>query len=97
MSSPACSRDFCVAAARGRGEGGLGRVVALGALVEHVLAVDVLAGMLEVLLRAGDPVAGDGSDSGIACAHVTPAGRVWRRGGRWCARRPRDSGPAPTG
>ena len=37
----------------------LGEVLALGVLVEHVLAVDVLAGVLEVVLGGGDPVVGD--------------------------------------
>ncbi len=40
----------------------LGQVLALGLLVEHVLAVDVGPGLLQVILRLRDPVGGDIGD-----------------------------------
>ncbi len=43
-------------------EDGLGEVLALRVLVEHVLAVDGLAGVLQVVLRGSDLVGGDRSD-----------------------------------
>ena len=52
----------------------LGQELALGILVEDVLAVDLLAGELEVVLRGGDLVAGDGGDGGLTCGHGSPVG-----------------------
>ena len=52
----------------------LGEVVALGALVEDVLAVDVGAGVLEVALRLLDPVTGDLRDGGLSGGHGSPDG-----------------------
>ena len=43
----------------------LGEVLALGVLVEDVLAVDVGAGAFEVVLGLGDPVVGDRRDGGL--------------------------------
>jgi hypothetical protein len=37
----------------------LGQVLALGPLVEDVAAIDVGAGVLEIVLGLGDPVRGD--------------------------------------
>ena len=50
----------------------LGQVLPLGGLVEHVLAVDLLAGVLGVVGGRGDPVARDGRDGRLTCGHVTP-------------------------
>ena len=52
----------------------LGEVLALGDLVEHVLAVDVCAGVLEEVLGLRDPVRGDLRDGGLSCGHRSPAG-----------------------
>ena len=49
-----------------------GEVLALGHFVEDVLAVDILAGMLEELLRGCNLVAGDRRDGRMTCGHVTP-------------------------
>ena len=51
----------------------LGQVLPLGDLVEHVLAVDLLAGVLQVVLGGGDPVVGDRLDGGATSGHVAPA------------------------
>ena len=53
-------------------EDGLGEVLALGPLVEHVVAVDVGAGVLEVVLGLGDPVDGDLRDGGLSSGHGSP-------------------------
>ena len=47
----------------------LGEVLALGLFAEHVLAVDVLAGVLEVVLGGGDLAAGDCLDGLLASGH----------------------------
>ena len=52
----------------------LGEVLALGDLVEDVLAVDVGARVLEEVLGLGDPVRGDLRDGVLSCGHVSPAG-----------------------
>ena len=57
----------------------LGQELALGVLVEDVLAVDLLAGELEVVLGGGDLVAGDGGDGGLTCGHGSPVGACGRR------------------
>src|SRR5258706_2941267 len=61
----------------------LGEVLALGSLVEHVLAEDVGAGVLEVILGLRNPMAGDFRDGGRSGGHgspvdasVTDAGRM---------------------
>ena len=51
----------------------LGQVLALGLLAEDVLAVDVGAGVLEVVLGLGDPMLGDLRDGGLSRSHGTPA------------------------
>ena len=53
----------------------LGQVLALGDLVEDVLAVDVGPGVLEVVLGLGDPVLGDLRDGVLSRSHGTPAVR----------------------
>ena len=50
----------------------LGQVLPLGHLVEHVLAVDLLAGVLQVVLGGGDPVVGDRLDGVATSGHVAP-------------------------
>ena len=61
-------------------EDGLGQVLPLNLLAEHVAAVDLLAGVLEVVLGGGDPVVGDRLDRRMTSGHVTPTtdGRVVR-------------------
>ena len=51
----------------------LGEVLALGGLVEHVLAVDGLAGVLRVVRGGGDLGRCDGRDGRLTSGHVTPA------------------------
>ena len=63
-------------------EDGLGQVLALGALVEDVLPIDVLARVLEELLRGRDAVTGDRGDGGLTSGHVTPCLDAVVAGGR---------------
>ena len=47
----------------------LGQVLALGRFAEHVLAVDVLAGVLEVILSGGNLVVRDCLDGRLTSGH----------------------------
>ncbi len=62
----------------------LGQVLLLGDLIEDVLAVDVGAGVLEVVLGLRDPVRSDLRDGGLSCGHGSPA--MWQRAGRTTGR-----------
>ena len=53
----------------------LGEVLLLRILAEHVLAVDRLAGVLQVGLVGCDPVVGDRGDGLVSGAHGSPVGR----------------------
>ena len=59
---------------------GLGQVLALDDVVEDVLAVDLLAGVLEVILRGANLVVGDGAYRRLPRRHATRC----RRGRRAC-------------
>jgi hypothetical protein len=52
----------------------LTEVLALGDLVEDVLAVDVDARVIEEVLGLGDPMCGDVRDGCLSCGHGSPAG-----------------------
>ena len=68
----------------------LGEVLALGPLVEHVLAEDVGAGVLEVVLGLGDPVRCDLRDGRVSGGHGSPLGRCMTVVGRDGRARPID-------
>ena len=70
---------------RSRREDRLGEVLPLGRLVEHVLAVDLLAGVLQVVGGRGDRCGGDGRDGRLTSGHGTP----WLRLAVTVAGRPR--------
>ena len=69
------------------------QVLALDDVAEDVLAVDLLAGVLEVVLRGADAMVGDGADRCLAGGHalpalpsltrLAPAVAVARRVGQW--------------
>ena len=67
---------------RSLAEDRLGQVLPLGILAEDVLAVDVRAGVRQVVLGGGDAVVGDRLDGRLASGHA--AARTVRRGReRW--------------